>query len=239
MSSEPADSSDASEETEKERRSRHRKSPNRNESKRRARSDSEDEPSDRGTHGPKILSENTKHRARATDGFRDRRSGRDSDQDLYRRNHDRPQHERYHLEGPSRSDVSRRERGSKNSHDESESKFGSGTDVGNESSNYKRRNVAPKLSEEERAARLREMQMDAELHEEQRWKRLKRADDNDTREAKQDAASRGKSFLDAVQKSVYGAEKGGSSTIEESVRRRTYYSQHRSQTSEGNAFRRT
>ncbi|KAF6136485.1 hypothetical protein GIB67_035044 [Kingdonia uniflora] len=31
----------------------------------------------------------------------------------------------------------------------------------------------PKLYEEEKAARLREMQLDAELHEENRWKRLK------------------------------------------------------------------
>ncbi|BBG93384.1 CBF1-interacting co-repressor CIR [Prunus dulcis] len=45
---------------------------------------------------------------------------------------------------------------------------------GRNESHYKRRNVAPKLSEEERAARLKEMQIDAELHEEQRWKRLKR-----------------------------------------------------------------
>ncbi|BFG15434.1 hypothetical protein CerSpe_017080 [Prunus speciosa] len=42
---------------------------------------------------------------------------------------------------------------------------------GRNESHYKRRNVAPKLSEEERAARLKEMQIDAELHEEQRWKR--------------------------------------------------------------------
>ncbi|KAF2314594.1 hypothetical protein GH714_027804 [Hevea brasiliensis] len=40
-------------------------------------------------------------------------------------------------------------------------------------SRCKRRNVAPKLSEEERAAKLQEMQVDAELHEEQRWKRLR------------------------------------------------------------------
>lgn len=185
-----------------------------------------------------MLKENIKHRERSTEEFHDRRSERDVDRDPPRRN-GRLQSERYHSEGPSRSDVYRREQGSKSSHEESQSKYGSGSDIRNESLNYKRRNVAPKLSEEERAARLREMQMDAEVHEDQRWKRLKRADDNDACEAKQDAASRGKNFLDAVHKSVYGAEKGGSSTIEESVRRRTYYSQHRSQTSEGNAFRRT
>ncbi|KAL5583332.1 hypothetical protein UlMin_015774 [Ulmus minor] len=107
---------------------------------------------------------------------------------------------------------------------------------GQRESHNRRRYVAPKLSEEERAARLREMQMDAELHEEQRWKRLKKAEDDDAREASQAAISRGKNFLDAAHKSVYGAEKGGSTSIAESVRRRTHYSQGRSV--EGNAFRR-
>ncbi|KAK4800542.1 hypothetical protein SAY86_021029 [Trapa natans] len=295
LSSEPADSSDASEEMEKE-RSRPYKSSNHSDIRRRAQSDSEDELSGRGTRRPKILQDNIKHKERSTDGFRDRRSERDADRDPPRRNDrpqsrrsarsdsehelsdrdihrqeileeniknkvlstdgfrdrrperdvdrdpprrsDRPPSDRYHSEAPSRSDVYRREHGSKSSHGESQSKPGSATDIRNESSGYKRRNMVPKLSEEERAARLREMQMDAELHEEQRWKRLKRADDNDAREAKQDATSRGKNFLDDVHKSVYGTAKGGSSTIEESVRRRTYYSQHRSQTSEGNAFRR-
>lgn len=95
-----------------------------------------------------------------------------------------------------------------------------------------------KLSEEERAARLREMQMDAERHEEQRWKRLKKAADSDAQEAIRDHASLGRNFLDATQKSIYGAEKGGSSTIEESVRRRTHYLQGRS-ASDTNAFRRS
>ncbi|EXB64637.1 hypothetical protein L484_017969 [Morus notabilis] len=103
-------------------------------------------------------------------------------------------------------------------------------------SHYRRRNVAPKLSEEERAARLREMQMDAEVHEEQRWKRLKKAEVDDARQASRDAISKGKNFLDAAQKNVYGAEEGGSSSIAESVRRRTHYSQGRSE--QGNAFRR-
>lgn len=94
-----------------------------------------------------------------------------------------------------------------------------------------------KLSEEERAAKLKEMEMDAERHEEQRWKRIKKAEDADAQEAIHDRASSGRNFLDAAQKSVYGAEKGGSSTIEESVRRRTHYSQRQSD-SESNAFRR-
>lgn len=103
---------------------------------------------------------------------------------------------------------------------------------------HKRRGRAPQLSEEERTARLREMQVDAELHEEQRWKRLKKAEEDDAREARRLGGSGGKSFLDAVQKSVYGAEKGGSSTIEESVRRRTHFLQGRTEADERNAFRR-
>ncbi|KAF6147784.1 hypothetical protein GIB67_006757 [Kingdonia uniflora] len=97
----------------------------------------------------------------------------------------------------------------------------------------------PKLSEEEKAAKLREMQLDAELHEENRWKRLKKASENDAREAAVNLKSDGRGhFLDAAKKSVYGAEKGGSSTIEESVRRRKYYTQGRSGDTEDNAFRR-
>ncbi|RAL52793.1 hypothetical protein DM860_007561 [Cuscuta australis] len=107
--------------------------------------------------------------------------------------------------------------------------------------NRRRRPV--RLSEEERAARLREMQLDAELHEEQRWKRIKKEEERDAKEAAmagaQQLSSGGRNFLDAAQRSIYGAEKGGSSTIEESVRRRTHYSQRRSdEASERNAFRR-
>ena len=91
------------------------------------------------------------------------------------------------------------------------------------------------MSEEERAARLQEMQMNAELHEEQRWKRIKRASERDVQETEQDG---GKNFLDATRKSMFGTEKGGSATIEESVRRRTYYLQGGTATDEGNAFRR-
>ncbi|RZR91828.1 hypothetical protein BHM03_00020012 [Ensete ventricosum] len=103
---------------------------------------------------------------------------------------------------------------------------------------YNRRRGVPKMSEEERAARLREMQLDAELHEEQRLKRLKRATEADAQEAMRASFTRGKNFLDAAQKSIYGAEKGGSATIEESVRRRAYYSQGSSAAHESNAFRR-
>ncbi|WOH03802.1 hypothetical protein DCAR_0623202 [Daucus carota subsp. sativus] len=103
-------------------------------------------------------------------------------------------------------------------------------------SNSRNRRKPVKLSEEERAARLQEMQMNAELHEEQRWKRLKKAEEDDAREIVQGHDKR--NFLDDVTKSVYGAEKGGSSSIGESVRRRAHYSQGRSQVGEGNAFRR-
>ncbi|XP_057955005.1 uncharacterized protein LOC131149002 isoform X2 [Malania oleifera] len=105
-------------------------------------------------------------------------------------------------------------------------------------SHNRRHNAAPKLSEEERAARLREMQADADLHEEQRWKRLRKAEEADAQEATRCATSGGRNFLDAAHKSVYGTDMGGSATIEESVRRRTHYSQGRSEAREGNAFRR-
>ncbi|KAF9609604.1 hypothetical protein IFM89_017699 [Coptis chinensis] len=108
----------------------------------------------------------------------------------------------------------------------------------NERSHQRPQRTVTKLSEEEKAARLREMEMDAELHEQQRWKRLKTASENDAREASQANSRSGSNFLDAAQKSVFGAEKGGSSTIEESVRRRKYYSQGQSEAYEGNAFRR-
>ena len=104
-------------------------------------------------------------------------------------------------------------------------------------SNHRRRYVAPKLSEEERAAKLKQMQLAAELHEEQRWKRIKNAEETDAREATQNKNSGGRNFLDDAQKSVYGAAEGGSKSIAESVRRRTHYSQGRSG-GEGNAFRR-
>ncbi|KAG6695710.1 hypothetical protein I3842_09G111000 [Carya illinoinensis] len=94
-------------------------------------------------------------------------------------------------------------------------------------SHFKCRNVAPKLSEEERAAKLQ-----------QRWKRLRKAEEEDVRETTQASLSGGRSFLDAAQKRIYGAEKGGSSTIEESVRCRTHYLKGRSEAQERNAFRR-
>ncbi|KAF3331054.1 pre-mRNA-splicing factor CWC25 isoform X1 [Carex littledalei] len=95
-----------------------------------------------------------------------------------------------------------------------------------------------KMSEKEREERLQQMQLDAELHEEQRWKRLKKAEDDDAKEAVVSNSYRGKNFLHETQKSIYGAEKGGSSTIEESVRRRAYFSQGGKSAHESNAFRR-
>lgn len=96
------------------------------------------------------------------------------------------------------------------------------------------------MTEEEREARLRQMQDDAEVHEEQRWKRLKKAADDDAKEAAKVTANQfnGKNFLEDEKKSIFGAEKGGSATIEESIRRRAYYSQGGGDAHESNAFRR-
>lgn len=76
------------------------------------------------------------------------------------------------------------------------------------STHYKRPPRAPKLSAEEKAALAREMQLDAEVHEEERWKRLKKASEADAREAARNAVPGGRNFLDAAQKSIYGTEKG-------------------------------
>lgn len=97
-----------------------------------------------------------------------------------------------------------------------------------ETSNRKRGNRRVKISEEERRERLLEMQRDAKLWEGQREKRLKRADENDAKEAvrnRNSACSRGKNFLDGVHKSVYGIEDGGSSSIQERIQRKRYYLQ--------------
>ncbi|XP_054803563.1 uncharacterized protein LOC129306833 isoform X2 [Prosopis cineraria] len=146
--------------------------------------------------------------------------------------HSKSKSERHASDGQSNGDTFKRGRDGER---ENRSFLDSST---NRSSQYKRRNAAPKLSEEERAAKLKQMQLAAELHEEQRWKRLKNAEENDAKEVIQNSTSGGRNFLDATQKSVYGAAEGGSSSIAESVRRRTYYSQGRSEAGDGNAFRR-
>ncbi|XP_045804099.1 pre-mRNA-splicing factor CWC25 homolog isoform X1 [Trifolium pratense] len=140
---------------------------------------------------------------------------------------------RHAPEGQSNFDVSKR---GNRSFREPSSTRSSANSLERES-HYKRRNMAPKLSEEERAAKLRQMQLAAELHEGERWKRIKKAEETDAQEAIQNTSSVGKNFLDTAQKSIYGAAEGGSASIAESIQRRTHYSQGRSG-GEGNAFRR-
>ncbi|KAG2688787.1 hypothetical protein I3760_09G110700 [Carya illinoinensis] len=144
---------------------------------------------------------------------------KDNGQDAIKRNHDRSEWKKFYSGGQRNLDVDEKKREGRGYRDSSHH---NGIE-----SHFKCCNVAPKLSEEERAAKLHEMQVDAELHEEQRWKQTTQA-----------SLSGGRSFLDAAQKSIYGAEKGGSSTIEESVRCRTHYLQGRSEAQERNAFRR-
>ena len=155
------------------------------------------------------------------------------DDEQCQRGYEQSKREEYHRSN-HRNGKSDKEIDNGRSHQSSDTKFSA---LPPRSDLHKHRGRAPQLSEEERAARLREMLMDAEVHEEQRWKRLKKADEDDAREASQAGNSRGKSFLYSVQKSVYGTEKGGSSTIEESVRRRTHFLQGRT-ADDGNAFRR-
>lgn len=194
-----------------------------------------DELSERRSNGKKHYRD-LRHREQPPSDLPELSNRRCDDRDSLRWNHDKSKHERYSSGGRTNMDTDKKGRENRSSYEPSS--HISSAAANRSESHYKHCNVAPKLSEEERAARLREMQENAELHEEHRWKRLRKAEEDDAREATRDGISGGKNFLDAAQKSVYGAEKGGSSTIEERVRRRTYYSQGRSEASEGNAFRR-
>ncbi|XP_041027306.1 pre-mRNA-splicing factor CWC25 homolog [Juglans microcarpa x Juglans regia] len=191
---------------------------------------SEDESSKRESQSKKDRHKGSKYKESSSSGLSGPNTANNNGRDANKRNRDKSEQEKFSSEGQRNLDVAERGRESRRYHEASRH---DGTE-----SHYKRRNVVPKLSEEERAARLREMQVDAELHEEQRWKRLRKAEEDDAREATRASTSGGRNFLDAAQKSIYGAEKGGSSTIEESVRRRTHYSQGRSEAHERNAFRR-
>ncbi|EFJ28234.1 hypothetical protein SELMODRAFT_94554, partial [Selaginella moellendorffii] len=92
------------------------------------------------------------------------------------------------------------------------------------------------LSEEEKMARLREMQQDAELHEEQRWQRIKRASASDAVQEEKDSIKSGKNFLDETNRSVYGTENGGSASVADTLHRRSHY---REKFTDKNAFRRS
>lgn len=178
--------------------------------------------------------EDKKYRERSPSHHHQRQSNvKDYKEDADDRNYNKSKSGRYAPEGQSNFDPHRRGNGS---FPEPSSTRSSATSL-EHGSHHKRRNVAPKLSEEERAAKLRQMQIAAELHEEHRWKRIKKAEETDAREATEHSNSGVKNFLDTAQKSIYGAAEGGSSSIAESVRRRTHYSQGRS-AGEGNAFRR-
>nr|AFK40447.1 unknown [Lotus japonicus] len=194
-------------------------------------SDSEYESSEGERKRRKNHYEDTKYRERPPSHHQRQRNVKDYKEDADDRNYNKSKpgnsEGRSIIDAPRRGNVSFPEPSSTRS---------SGTSLGH-GSHYKRRNAAPKLSEEERAAKLRQMQLAAELHEEQRWKRIKKAEETDAQEATQNSKSGGKNFLDTAQKSIYGAAEGGSSSIAESVRRRTHYSQGRS-AGEGNAFRR-
>ncbi|QCD77297.1 pre-mRNA-splicing factor CWC25 homolog [Vigna unguiculata] len=175
--------------------------------------------------------EDRKYRERSPSHQQRQRNDKDYKEDGGDRNYNRSKSERYGSEDKSNIDGPK-SGGGRFSETSSNRYSGSSHERG-----YKRRNVAPKLSEEERAAKLKQMQLAAEVHEEQRWKRIKKAEESDAREVVQNNNAGGKNFLDSTQKSVYGAGEGGSASIAESVRRRTYYSQGRSG-GEGNAFRR-
>ncbi|KAL2920626.1 Pre-mRNA-splicing factor CWC25-like protein [Bienertia sinuspersici] len=200
--------------------------------KRKVHLDSDEDSRDRNryrSHSHRDSESEKQHRS----NYVKQKSDRNKDRERTQRGYEKSKHEEYHSEHRNEKSV-QRAIDSDRSNQASDSKHAA---LPPRQDSYRRRGKAPQLSEEERAAKLREMQMDAEVHEEQRWKRLKKADEDDAREASQLGSSRGRSFLHSVQKSVFGAEKGGGSTIEESVRRRAHYLQGRT-ADEGNAFRR-
>ncbi|KAI9126583.1 hypothetical protein K1719_002179 [Acacia pycnantha] len=196
--------------------------------------------------------EDRKYREKSPSQSPRQRSMKDYNKKTDDKYHSKSKSERHASDSQSNGDTFKRGRDSERedrSYIDSGSSFKRGRDNEREgrsyidsgskrSSQYTRRNAAPKLSEEERAAKLKQMQLAAELHEEQRWKRLKKEEENDAKEVIQSRTSGVRNFLDAAHKSVYGAAEGGSSSIAESVRRRTHYSQGRSEAGEGNAFRR-
>lgn len=98
----------------------------------------------------------------------------------------------------------------------------------------------PPLSEADRAARLAEMQSNADLHEEQRWQRLKHAAEKDAAEVKR--AENDKSnehFMADNRRSMFGTEKVSSaSSVEKSVKRRAHFIERSGGDSDKNAFRR-
>ncbi|PIN20900.1 hypothetical protein CDL12_06419 [Handroanthus impetiginosus] len=216
------DSEDAALKVEKQRKNHHKSSEYDKTSRKTAHA-SDEEASEKDTRRKKYYDEE----------YKDQRPSSASNH-KYNKSDDKHSRKRSHYDSHHEEYSSKRK---VESHDDRRTHFNSSDKPPRNEPNNRHRNPV-KLSEEERAAKLREMQMDAEVHEEQRWKRLKKAADNDAQESIRDNASRGRSFLDAAQKSVFGAEKGGSSTIEESVRRRTHYLQGRLAT-DSNAFRRS
>ncbi|CAO2173277.1 unnamed protein product [Urochloa humidicola] len=194
--------------------------------------------------------DNGEQRGRRHDG-RPRFDRLDTDE-RKRRQHSPP--DRHHgyskYDGPD-SGYKRVENGHKSGNSTSEHRARTEQDLGEQTrqeSEHGRNNGPPfnrrrggvhHMSEEDRLARLHQMQADAEVHESQRWKRLKKAADDDAKEAATVTTSqfKGKNFLEDEKKSIFGTEKGGSATIEESIRRRAFYSQG-GRDAEGNAFRR-
>ncbi|XP_020222008.1 pre-mRNA-splicing factor CWC25 homolog [Cajanus cajan] len=198
-----------------------------------ARSDSGHESSDGEKRRRKNNYEDKRYRERSPSHQWRQRNGKDYKEDAGDRYYNMSRSEKYASEGQSKVDAPKS--GDRRFSEASSNRYSASSHE--RGSHYKRRNVAPKLTDEERAAKLRHMQLAAELHEEQRWKRIKKAEESDAQEAIENNKAGGKNFLDTAQKSVYGAAEGGSTSIAESVRRRTHYSQGRSG-GEGNAFRR-
>eukprot|EP00898_Chlorokybus_atmophyticus_P002688 jgi/Chlat1/341/Chrsp1S03072 len=93
-----------------------------------------------------------------------------------------------------------------------------------------------RMTDEERARRLAEMSVDAEVHEKQRVERLMSARHAEQREAEAQLVGKHASFMDAAGQSVYGAGAVSRGTVEESVRRRAHFRQR--DTGDAKAFQR-
>ncbi|KAI4298869.1 hypothetical protein L6164_032383 [Bauhinia variegata] len=238
-SKEQSDSEDDTTE-ERKRKSGHKSTSDYDKKYHKAQSDSDYESSERERRRKKDHHEDHKYKEKSSSDRSRQRSARDHDRDAYDRSYNKSKSDRYASEDHSNPSFPKRGRDTERANRSfpETSSHRSSVITREHESHHKRRYVAPKLSEEERAAKLKQMQLAAELHEEQRWKRIKKAEENDAQESVQGSTSGSRNFLDAAQKSVYGAGEGGSSSIAESVRRRTHYSQRGSEAGEGNAFRR-
>lgn len=105
------------------------------------------------------------------------------------------------------------------------------------------RHTAGRLTEEERASRLAAMSANADLHEEERWQRLRReaardaADQSTVQHAPAHHHSEKPAFLDQKERELFGAGAAAADALADRVGARKHF-QQRGMDAAGNAFRR-